>query len=1072
VRKACNEASSFLDKDEVAELARVREIPRILANSATGGKIMKPIRIGVIGCGAIAQVQHLPNLAGLQEEFEVTIVCDHSPGLAKSVAKTFHVPNYVTDYRQLLESDVEAVILCHTDPKTEVAVAAFEAGKHVFIEKPMCFSLQEADAIINAAHQSGKVGQVGYMKVYDPAFEIAKQQVDVMDNIRFVQVNHLHPNNALHLRQFRIQRCDDIPPGAYDAAHTAREKALHDAIGDVPNNVKGVFFLLAGSMIHDIYGLRVMLGMPSAVVSTEIWNGSRAVTIVLEYPQPPTPFGKGDGARCVATWVDLPNLWDFKETLEVYGDDKRVIVSYPTGFARGILSTVTVQGIDADGTTFRKEPAISWESAFVRELRHFHECITDGIPSRTSVESARDDIALIIDIINSYQKRGTLEKVQNLFKGCKPEEMAESKKWIENYLQQEASVLPFSFKYDGQPSANLLKKWKIERDSNKLDECRTQHTLTYTDSKTGLKVRCVAIEYKDYPAVEWVLFFENTGSQESPILGDIQAANVTFTNEEPGDFVLYHADGSRAVVTDFQPLKTELTPGMTKNFLSYGGRSSDSVLPFFNLKKPDGNGIITAVGWTGQWAASFTRDGGARVNFQAGMELTHLKLYLNEKIRTPAILLLFWNGDFMRGQNQLRKLLLNHYSPTSGGALIDPPTAASPHKVIRFESTTEANMIQGINNIASHNLPVDTWWIDAGWYSCTNPKTGKANWAAGVGNCDADPDRYPNGMKPVADAAHKNGLKFLLWFEPERVMVDTWLYKNHPDWLLAPADLPPEQQYQARDGFYLLNLGNPQALAWLKTRFSGMIGSVGIDIYRHDFNIHPLHYWRNGEAPDRQGMNEIRYIMGLYDYFDTLLRDHPNLLIDNCASGGRRLDFEMLRRSIPLWRSDLCWDATAEQCMTYGLSLWMPLHGVGSISLDPYDFRSGMGVNFSASFDYNDNSIWDPATKLLHEYRSIKHLFMGDFYPLTPYSVSQDVWIAWQFNRPELSEGLVQAFRRPGSDVSGCQFRLSGLEPDTQYELTNFDVPGKTMMTGRELMEKGLEVYIKDCPGAVVITYR
>jgi len=354
---------------------------------------MKPIRLGIVGCGAITQIQHLPNLAGLQEEFEVTIVCDHSPALAESVAKTFHIPNHVTDYRQLLASDVEAVMLCHVDPKTEIAVAAFEAGMHVFIEKPMCFSLQEADAIINAASRSRKIGQVGYMKVFDPAFEIAKREVDSMEDIRFVQVNHLHPNNALHLKNFRIQRFDDIPQSARGVVHIAREEALHDAIGDVPDNVKGAFFLLAGSMIHDIYGLRVMLGQPSAVVSTEVWNGSRAITFVLEY---------ANGSRCVATWVDLSNLWDFKETLEVYGDDKRVILSYPTGFARGILSTVTVQGIDADGTAFKKEPAIAWESAFVRELHHFHECITQGKKSRASVESARDDIALIIDIINAY----------------------------------------------------------------------------------------------------------------------------------------------------------------------------------------------------------------------------------------------------------------------------------------------------------------------------------------------------------------------------------------------------------------------------------------------------------------------------------------------------------------------------------------------------------------------------------------------------------------------------------------------------------------------------------------------
>jgi predicted dehydrogenase len=355
---------------------------------------MTPVRIGVVGCGAIAQIQHLPNLAMLREEFEVAVVCDRSPALAEAVAKAFHVSRYVTDYRELLASDVEAVILCHTDPKTEVAVAAFEAGKHVFIEKPMCFSLREADAIIGAAGRSGKAGQVGYMKVYDPAYELAKAEVDRMGDIRFAQVNHLHPNNALHLRQFRLLRFNDLPAGAAEEAQRARRAALRDAVGDVPGPVERAFFTLAGSMIHDLYGLRVMLGQPSGVVSTEVWNDGRAVSTVLKY---------ASGARCVATWVDLPELWDFKETLEVYGDRGRAVVSYPTGFARGILSRVTVHGVDAGGTAFKNEPAVAWESAFVRELRHFHDCIRRGTPCRTPAASARDDVALIIDIIKTYK---------------------------------------------------------------------------------------------------------------------------------------------------------------------------------------------------------------------------------------------------------------------------------------------------------------------------------------------------------------------------------------------------------------------------------------------------------------------------------------------------------------------------------------------------------------------------------------------------------------------------------------------------------------------------------------------
>jgi predicted dehydrogenase len=352
--------------------------------------------MGVIGCGAIAQVHHMPNLSDLPDLFTVTAVCDVSRGAAEYVAKKFHVPSAFTDYRELLASGVDAVLLCQSDPKTQVAVDAFGAGKHVFIEKPMCFSRQEADRIIAARKQVGTVGQVGYMKVYDPAYEYALREVQDMSSIRFIQVNHLHPDNSLHVRQFDVRKFSDVPQEAMTQVQAARRAADLEAIGDVPKHVNMAFHLLSGSMIHDLYGMRTMLGLPSKIVASDIWFDGRAFTMTLEYP---------NGARCVASWVDLPNLWDFKETLEVYGDDKRVLVAYPTGFSRGILSTVTVQGIDEQGMTYRREPAIDWESAFVREMRHFHDCIVNGTTCRTPVESAKEDIGFIIDVIESYKER-------------------------------------------------------------------------------------------------------------------------------------------------------------------------------------------------------------------------------------------------------------------------------------------------------------------------------------------------------------------------------------------------------------------------------------------------------------------------------------------------------------------------------------------------------------------------------------------------------------------------------------------------------------------------------------------
>ena len=357
---------------------------------------MRTVKMGVIGCGAIAQVHHMPNLADLPDLFEVAAVCDVSRGAAEYVAHKFHVPHAFTDTRELLAADVEAVLLCQSDPKTQVAVDAFGAGKHVFVEKPMCFSRQEADRIIQAQEAAGTVGQVGYMKLFDPAYEYAFNEVKSLGEVRFVQVNHLHPDNSLHVRQFDVRKFDDVPQEAVNRLRAARKAADLEAIGEVPPDVSMAFHLMSGSMIHDLYGMRTMLGLPSRIVSADIWLDGRAVTMTLEYP---------NGARCVASWVDLPNLWDFKETLEVYGDDKRVIVSYPTGFARGVPSTVTVQGIDAAGVTYRQEPALDWESAFMREMRHFHDCIVNGTVCRTPVQSAKDDIRFIIDVVEHYKAR-------------------------------------------------------------------------------------------------------------------------------------------------------------------------------------------------------------------------------------------------------------------------------------------------------------------------------------------------------------------------------------------------------------------------------------------------------------------------------------------------------------------------------------------------------------------------------------------------------------------------------------------------------------------------------------------
>ena len=353
------------------------------------------IKIGVVGCGAIAQVHHLPWLTELSDEYEVTGVCDVSPSASKYLSDWWKIPNSFTNYKDLINSDVDAVLLCHTDPKTEVALEAIKKRKHVFIEIPVALSLEDIDILLEEEKKSGVVVQTGYMKLFEPAFERALQESKTINDISLVEIRHIHPNNDLHVGQFRTKKFNDIPKELILKRNNDAKNSLLNAIGDQIPQISSAYGTISGSAIHDMYGLRTLMGMPEKVLNTEIWGEGdycKAINTTLAY---------SNGARAIITWIDLPNLWDFDETLKVYGDSKRLTVSYATGFSKN-QSSLLIQEIDENGVSQRKEPILDWESPFRRELRHFHSLLNGKEINRAPLINAKLDISLNIDIIKSY----------------------------------------------------------------------------------------------------------------------------------------------------------------------------------------------------------------------------------------------------------------------------------------------------------------------------------------------------------------------------------------------------------------------------------------------------------------------------------------------------------------------------------------------------------------------------------------------------------------------------------------------------------------------------------------------
>jgi alpha-galactosidase len=627
---------------------------------------------------------------------------------------------------------------------------------------------------------------------------------------------------------------------------------------------------------------------------------------------------------------------------------------------------------------------------------------------------------------------------------------------------------PFSFVYGDRTSDELLGAWKFQETVTKLDPNRAGRTQIYTDPNTGLVMRCEMVEYKDFPTVEWTLYFKNTGSTDTSILENIQVLDIELDRGSSGEFLLHHNVGSPANGDDYGPLETLLGGGAVKRLGGAGGRPTNSDWSYFNLEWA-GEGLIVAVGWPGQWAAQFIRDAGTRLRMVAGQELTHFKLLPGEEVRSPLIVLQFWKGDWIRSQNIWRRWMMAHSMPRPGGRIPQPQLlASSSRQYNEMIDANEAKQIMFISRYLEEGIKLDYWWMDAGWYVHYG-----GGWPR-VGTWEVDTGRFPRGLRAVSDYAHSKGVKILVWFEPERVAADTWLTKNHPEWVHGGA------------GGGLLKLSEPEVLEWLTNHIDKILVEQGIDLYRQDFNIDPLSFWRTADNPDRQGITEIRHVTNYLAYWDELRRRHPDMLIDSCASGGRRNDLETMRRAVPLWRSDYAYEAIGHQCMTYGLSLWLPFHGTGTVGtrnapyygsgytpVEPYAFWSNVSQSLGCGFDVRVKELdYTALRRLFGQWRQISANYYGNFYPLTPWTRNNTVWMAWQFDRPEVGEGMVQAFRRDENAEASRSLRLQGLEPDANYEVTNLDGGEPRQLSGHELMEKGLVINIADKPAAAVVTYK
>lgn len=572
-----------------------------------------------------------------------------------------------------------------------------------------------------------------------------------------------------------------------------------------------------------------------------------------------------------------------------------------------------------------------------------------------------------------------------------------------------------------------------------------------------------------YPngAVMWLPEWENRGDKNSLQITDAFDLDTVFENmcyskmfpgdrTVEGDLCLYSmngmTDGRYYSINDtlsaleFATVEHFFRPGYCEevNFCTRTGRSSEDTAPYFELNKGD-EGVFIAIGWTGSWRFS-ARLEDYKLHCKAG--LMNLDLYLKpgERIRTASILIMPYSNGRENGSNAFRRLLKSYFSRPNTSIFACEFWGGLP----------DDKMLSRLKVMREHGVRFDQLWLDAGWYgNCTDCKDNfSGDWGLYVGDWFVNERVHPGKLKDVAEEARRSGSGMMLWFETEHATPLSEYSKKYRDVFIKG------------DTEYLIDLSKEQGVEYAVNTVSRFIEELGLTVYRQDFNIPPSPIWAKNDEEGRCGILEIGYVTGLYKFWDTVLEKYPYIVIDNCASGGRRSDFEALSRSTMFFRSDYQCVFNADpdvlQVHHVGANRVLPLTGCTTKAKgDIYAYRSAYSASFgfacwNAVFQEMTDSELDLLAHACDEYRSIREYFSEDFYNLGSAVLDHTAWAAMQYDRPEKGDGLITVFRRRRSAQREMPLYLKALLPDAVYEIVSLDTGDKLRMTGRELMDGAL----------------
>jgi predicted dehydrogenase len=351
------------------------------------------LRVGVVGAGIIAQVMHLHYLRELADHYEIAALCDLAPENAEANAASYGIPKVLTDWREMLREAIDVVLILTSGSHAPIAVEAAKAGKHVLVEKPMCFSVPEGKEMRDAAAESGVVLMVAYPKRYDPAFERFREEVAGVTDPRLLRVTTFESPFRPYVKHYPLAPVAPIPADAIQRWQAETAASITLAIGDADEFLRKTYhFVLLDTLVHELNTVRAVLGEPDRLEYVDLQPSS--LTAVFRFGSLPVTIH----------WLDLPGITNYKMEFACYGPDKRVTLSFPSPFLRSAPTLLEVEGGEiGTARSWRTEEITSYDSAFKLELLAFHDCVITGRTPLTDADDALHDLAICQSIIRSFQ---------------------------------------------------------------------------------------------------------------------------------------------------------------------------------------------------------------------------------------------------------------------------------------------------------------------------------------------------------------------------------------------------------------------------------------------------------------------------------------------------------------------------------------------------------------------------------------------------------------------------------------------------------------------------------------------